>query len=117
MSQNTLDELARLILRLVLGVLIFLHGWAKIRSGIGGIEAMLAMKGLPGFFAWGVYVGEVLAPILLIAGIWSRMAAALIAINMLVAVFLAHMGRSEEHTSELQSRPHLVCRLLLEKKK
>src|SRR3989442_5528163 len=25
--------------------------------------------------------------------------------------------RSEEHTSELQSRPHLVCRLLLEKKK
>src|SRR5690554_24661 len=27
------------------------------------------------------------------------------------------MFRSEEHTSELQSRPHLVCRLLLEKKK
>src|SRR3989442_4802929 len=27
------------------------------------------------------------------------------------------LGRSEEHTSELQSRPHLVCRLLLEKKK
>src|SRR5436305_12034083 len=29
----------------------------------------------------------------------------------------AHRFRSEEHTSELQSRPHLVCRLLLEKKK
>src|SRR5690554_7538472 len=29
----------------------------------------------------------------------------------------AFIGRSEEHTSELQSRPHLVCRLLLEKKK
>src|SRR3989442_10886386 len=28
-----------------------------------------------------------------------------------------HRARSEEHTSELQSRPHLVCRLLLEKKK
>src|SRR2546429_4506070 len=28
-----------------------------------------------------------------------------------------HHGRSEEHTSELQSRLHLVCRLLLEKKK
>src|SRR3989442_3074995 len=27
------------------------------------------------------------------------------------------LWRSEEHTSELQSRPHLVCRLLLEKKK
>src|SRR3989449_8422357 len=29
----------------------------------------------------------------------------------------AQLGRSEEHTSELQSRLHLVCRLLLEKKK
>src|SRR5690554_7092578 len=29
----------------------------------------------------------------------------------------AFASRSEEHTSELQSRPHLVCRLLLEKKK
>src|SRR5690554_3202944 len=31
--------------------------------------------------------------------------------------FLKVKSRSEEHTSELQSRPHLVCRLLLEKKK
>src|SRR3712207_8844014 len=30
---------------------------------------------------------------------------------------VAHRGRSEEHTSELQSRQYLVCRLLLEKKK
>src|SRR2546422_10861317 len=33
------------------------------------------------------------------------------------AVVLHHLERSEEHTSELQSRLHLVCRLLLEKKK
>src|SRR3712207_6949076 len=32
-------------------------------------------------------------------------------------VRLASLGRSEEHTSELQSRQYLVCRLLLEKKK
>src|SRR5690554_7163910 len=31
--------------------------------------------------------------------------------------YIFEMDRSEEHTSELQSRPHLVCRLLLEKKK
>src|SRR3989442_10045782 len=31
--------------------------------------------------------------------------------------FVVYRIRSEEHTSELQSRPHLVCRLLLEKKK
>src|SRR5690554_7660422 len=34
-----------------------------------------------------------------------------------VVVALELHPRSEEHTSELQSRPHLVCRLLLEKKK
>src|SRR3989442_2704780 len=35
----------------------------------------------------------------------------------LAHVILVFTVRSEEHTSELQSRPHLVCRLLLEKKK
>src|SRR5690606_40447401 len=34
-----------------------------------------------------------------------------------VLLAVAHPGRSEEHTSELQSRENLVCRLLLEKKK
>src|SRR3989442_4829065 len=33
------------------------------------------------------------------------------------AAVIVDSARSEEHTSELQSRPHLVCRLLLEKKK
>ena len=40
---------------------------------------------------------------------WSRLMSALI--------YLYHLLRSEEHTSELQSRQYLVCRLLLEKKK
>src|SRR5436305_6588110 len=34
-----------------------------------------------------------------------------------VEAYMIGTARSEEHTSELQSRPHLVCRLLLEKKK
>src|SRR3989442_10324744 len=34
-----------------------------------------------------------------------------------VSLYRLPRSRSEEHTSELQSRPHLVCRLLLEKKK
>src|SRR3989442_1905690 len=38
--------------------------------------------------------------------------------EMLIKCVCTHyVERSEEHTSELQSRPHLVCRLLLEKKK
>jgi|SRR5690606_22116014 len=90
MSQSTLDDFAKLLLRIALGVLILLHGWAKLKNGIGGIEAMLAVRGLPTFLAWGVYVGEVVAPLLLVLGIYTRLAAAVIAINMMVAVFLAH---------------------------
>src|SRR2546422_2103965 len=36
---------------------------------------------------------------------------------ILILLFAFNLSRSEEHTSELQSRLHLVCRLLLEKKK
>src|SRR5690554_7389163 len=41
----------------------------------------------------------------------------LAALDKLLILHADHEQRSEEHTSELQSRPHLVCRLLLEKKK
>src|SRR5438309_5951371 len=38
-------------------------------------------------------------------------------VRLSAAAVLVHRSRSEEHTSELQSQFHLVCRLLLEKKK
>lgn len=88
----TLDDIAKLILRLTLGVLILLHGIAKLLHGIGPIEGMVTGLGLPGFFAYGVYVGEVLAPLLLIVGFYARIGAALIAINMVVAILLVHTG-------------------------
>src|SRR4249920_843919 len=43
--------------------------------------------------------------------------ACIVSPRVLSAFTTAITPRSEEHTSELQSRPHLVCRLLLEKKK
>src|SRR2546426_9175917 len=46
-------------------------------------------------------------------GPWSTLAG----IVLILTVFLLFWGRSEEHTSELQSPCNLVCRLLLEKKK
>jgi putative oxidoreductase len=87
-----LDDIAKLILRLTLGILILLHGIAKLMHGIGPIEGMVAGMGLPGIFAYGVYVGEVLAPLLLIVGFHARSGAALIAINMVVAILLVHTG-------------------------
>ncbi len=86
------NDIGRLILRLVLGVCVLLHGIAKLLHGVSGISGMLAGAGLPGFLAYGVYVGEVIGPILVILGFYSRIGAWVIVINMLFALGLVHMG-------------------------
>ncbi|MCE2946988.1 MAG: DoxX family protein [bacterium] len=86
------EDVGKLVLRLTLGLLMLLHGIAKIRTGIGGIEGMLEANGLPAFIALGVYVGEVVAPLLLILGFHARTGSALIVVNMLFAIGLAHLG-------------------------
>ena len=85
-------DAALLILRLVLGVLLLLHGIAKLPPPPAGIASALASANLPSILAWGVYLGEIVAPILLIIGIWTRLAAVLIVINMVLAVLIAHVG-------------------------
>lgn len=85
-------DLAKLLLRVMLGVFMLFHGVAKLVHGIGGIEQMLVGHGLPAFLAWGVYVGEIVAPLMLLLGWQTRVAAGLVAVNMLVAIGLAHMG-------------------------
>ena len=87
------NDVGKLILRLVLGVCILLHGIAKLTGGVSGIAGMLAGSGLPGFLAYGVYVGEVIAPLMLIAGFYSRIGAWIVVINMVFAIGLAHMGQ------------------------
>ena len=93
MNQAAMHDMGRLLLRVALGVLILLHGVAKLRGGMSGIERLVEAQGLPGILAYGVLVGEVLAPLMLIAGFHARIGAALVAINMLFAIALAHMGQ------------------------
>ena len=85
-------DTGKLLLRLVLGVLILLHGIAKVMNGPDAILGMVGQTGLPPAVGYLVYVGEVLAPILVIVGFLTRPAALVIAINMMVAVYLAHLS-------------------------
>ncbi|NYT86373.1 DoxX family protein [Pollutimonas harenae] len=98
MSNTTLEDLGKLVLRLAIGLLLLFHGLAKLFHGIGPIEAMVAARGLPAFFAWAVYIGEVIAPLCLILGLYTRMGGLLIVANMLVAIVLAHMGHLAQFT-------------------
>ena len=87
------EAIGKLVLRLALGVIVLLHGIAKLRGGIDGIEQMVQGHGLPAFLAYGVYAGELVGPVLLIVGFYARIGALLIALNMLVAFFLAHASQ------------------------
>lgn len=87
---DAFEDSGKLVLRVALGILILLHGVAKLMGGIDPIVGMVVKAGLPAAVAYLVYVGEVVAPLLMIIGLFTRAAAAVIAINMVVAVGLAH---------------------------
>ena len=84
------DDLGKLILRLMIGGLMLFHGIAKVQHGVGFIEETLVSVGLPAIAAYGLYVAEVLAPILIILGIQVRLSALTIIFAMISAVYLVH---------------------------
>lgn len=84
------EDTGKLILRVALGVLILMHGVAKLTKGVDGIGGMLTAHGVPGVLAYLVYVGEIVAPVLLIMGLFTRPAACIVVVNMLVALWLVH---------------------------
>lgn len=104
------DAVGKLVLRLSVGVLILLHGVAKLLNpgSLSWIGDQVAGHGLPVFLAYGVLIGEVVAPLMAIVGWQTRIAGLLMAANMIVAIFLAHsgelfmLGRSGGWALELQ---------------
>ncbi|MDH3899763.1 MAG: DoxX family protein [Gammaproteobacteria bacterium] len=88
------DAAGKLVLRLTVGLLMLFHGIGKLLhpGSLDFIGSNLAGMGLPEIISWGVYVGEVIAPLMIILGIQARLGGLLIVINMLFAIGLVHMG-------------------------
>ena len=84
------EDGGKLVLRVLLAVLILFHGVSKLIGGVGFITGMLAKAGLPGALGYLVYVGEVIAPLLLLFGVFTRAAALVVVVNMIVALMLVH---------------------------
>ena len=80
------------VLSFSLGVLMLFHGVDKLSNGVDHIVKMLTGAGVPyaEYVVYGVYIGEIIAPLLLIFGQYIRISGAIIAFNMLVAILLAH---------------------------
>lgn len=87
------DDLGLLLLRVGVGGLMVFHGIHKVLHGHDFVRTKLAEVGLPEFIALGVPVGEVLAPILLILGLMTRLSALTIAFTMIMSIFLAFSDR------------------------
>ena len=83
-------DLGILFARLGLGVCLFMHGFAKISHGIDGVKGILAKAGLPEIVAYGSYIGEVVAPIVIILGIFSRIGALLVIGTRLTITYAYH---------------------------
>ena len=78
-----------LLLRIVIGGILLFHGISKLHD-ISFVKIQLINHALPSIWAYGVYIGVVLAPILLMLGYRTRFFAMIIAINCLVAILLVH---------------------------
>lgn len=86
-------DFGKLLLRLTFGILVIFHGVAKMNHGIGWISGLLEARGLPGFIAYGVFLGEIVAPLCIILGWFTRPAAFTYSFNILVATLLVGMGK------------------------
>lgn len=88
------EDIALLLLRVTLALNLLLHGIAKIvhPESLGWIGDQLSSRGLPAFLSYGVFMGELVAPALILVGLFTRPAAALVVVNMIFALFLAHSG-------------------------
>ena len=82
------EDVGLLLLRLALGGILLFHGIFKLTHGVEWIKQPLGTLGLPGFLAYGTYVAEVVAPVLLMLGLWARVAALVVAFDMLMAIAL-----------------------------
>lgn len=89
-SQN--KETGLLLLRMSIGILILFHGIANLASNYSFIKSLLNGIGIPEFLAYLVFIGEIIAPILIIIGWRTRLASFILAFNMLVAILMAHSG-------------------------
>ena len=83
-------DIAKLLLRISVGILMLFHGFEKVINGISGVRHLTTNAGLPEFFAYGVFIGELVFPVLIILGLYARVASVGLAFNMLMAIFLAH---------------------------
>lgn len=108
-------DLGLLILRLTIGLLMIPHGINKLLhpDAFGYIESTLDVKNLPTFIAYGVFIGEIVAPLLIVLGFRSRLAALVMFFNGLATLYLAYSDKLSALTQHGGWAPELPALFFL----
>ena len=86
------DDVGKLLLRIAVGGILLFHGIAKVQSGNAFVLGVMQQHGLPSFLAYGSYVAEIVAPLMILAGVQVRLAGLVVAADLLMAILLALRG-------------------------
>lgn len=81
-----------LLLRIALGLVFIMHGWAKWQN-IPGTTGFFASLGLSVFFVYLVATAELVGGIFILIGLFTRFASAVLVINMIFAILLTKIGK------------------------
>ncbi len=106
----TNSDVGLLIVRIALGGIIFFHGFHKIAHGIADQWAILESHGIPGVFIYFVYVSEVLAPVLIVLGVLTRLSNLTIIVTMIVVFYALPypIGLDEHGAMNIESQLYFL---------
>lgn len=88
---NTNQHIGILILRVSIAFTMLIYGITKLIIGIDYISDLMAQFGLPSFLSYGVFIGEIIAPILIIIGYRTKLAGLILALNCLIATLMSQL--------------------------
>ncbi|WP_417856802.1 DoxX family protein [Xanthomarina gelatinilytica] len=85
---NTKQQTGLLLLRVSIAFTMLIYGISKLTFGIDYIKDLVSQYGLPTLISYGVFIGEIIAPILIIIGFRTKLAGLVFAVNCFVAILM-----------------------------
>lgn len=115
------SQLALFIVRMVVGSIGVLHGSQKVLGlfggpGLAGFAAWLATLGVPAWLAYVGAFGEFIGGLMIMLGIATELGAAILAVDMLFAIYLVHWGHGyflQNNGSEYALNIIILCIALI----
>lgn len=88
---NTKQNIGLLLLRVSIASTMLIYGITKLVYGIDFIKDVFIQHRLPSFLGYGIYIGEIIAPLLIIIGFRTKLAGVVFAFNCFAAILMVQL--------------------------